>query len=388
MTACLKRLAVVVVLPWIMVQCGEPGTVEDPQPAMCSEVALESPPRWLASGVYHAGWEGPMMVDPLRDAVIVYGEDGAVKGGLKRCRECSGFGAVTRWPRGGYLLKLAGVEFVVLDEALEVQHWSDLEQTTRSEAGRLVGLYGWTVAGTDVVGYGVYLDEELKFGFVRIDLEQLLESGMEGDRRVEAEMLYELEDFEYYSTFAPLFASVGSTAYYVELVSEAEPVVYRCAPESACSRLVGVGELSSDLVQAPVVEPEDLSFSAAEGFYARVEEMSVPVGLYGWDGTLYLLVRRPKAVGTGTRWTLFGLDPETGHVVGEPWELPLDDAHHLGVIPGRSHWYFVLFGSLRLSFREQPVGMRMIDSTVFQPEEGLRDLNDIDCAPRLRPVGQ
>jgi len=364
----------------------------------CYEVALESPPWWLRSGTSHEESGGLLTADPALDVVRLHD----VRGRLRKRLEGEAYGMelgsrIERWTGGRYVVGGRGAELVVVDEHLEVDQRLDLRTWTGAQEGGIGALLQWTLAGNFLVGYGgLEAGEERRWGVVGVDLE-----GVARGRAV-AEMLYPLETHEYYLVFSPLLASVGSmgsmgsvgpmgsageSAYVLELASGAEPVVHRCRAGAGCTRWLELSTLDPNFPRAPVVGK--IGFSEAEGFYERVEEMSVPVALYGWQGTVYVLTRRPRQVGPGTRWTLYGLDPATAERVGDPWELPLDDAHHLTVVPGREHWFFVLMGPMS-PVRRHISKMRVIESTAFRRSSEERDLKGLECrawAPTASPAG-
>lgn len=77
--------------------------------------------------------------------------------------------------------------------------------------------------------------------------------------------------------------------------------------------------------QLPTYESKDIV-----QVMAGVEWSKIPVGLYEWQGYLYMLTREPQ--GQGTSWRIFKIDPRREEIIGST--LLQTQANHLTVIPG------------------------------------------------------
>jgi hypothetical protein len=94
-----------------------------------------------------------------------------------------------------------------------------------------------------------------------------------------------------------------------------------------------------------------------------IERSKMPVGLYGWEGFLFVLTREP-AQGGGTRWMIHKIDPRKDAVVGSS-QIPTR-ANHLTVVPGPKKWAFLEKG------RVQDWGRQRNDRVLFVPASRLR----------------
>ena len=93
--------------------------------------------------------------------------------------------------------------------------------------------------------------------------------------------------------------------------------------------------------------------------------MSIPVGLYGRNGLLYLLTREPKTGGgTGTLWQLFPIDPERSEVLA-PIALPTN-INHLTIVDSPGDWYIFEKGAV------EPAGRQLIASMLVIPNSIIR----------------
>lgn len=113
---------------------------------------------------------------------------------------------------------------------------------------------------------------------------------------------------------------------------------------------------------------------------SEIEMATMPVGLFGWEGSLYLLARSPLPA-LRTEWTLFRVDPEAGAIEGR---MSLaSEANHLIVVPGRERWALLEKGPV-LSF-----GAQELLRIVWMPAEQLRAWSDGGAlCPRLGSLGR
>lgn len=142
------------------------------------------------------------------------------------------------------------------------------------------------------------------------------------------------EDFNDYLQFSlRILASTGERLYYLYFddkpilldVTSGKPVEL---PEPLRVHLPSVRALSN----APLAQRTALLFS-------RVRQFHLPVGIWGWRGSLYLLSWRPR--GDGLTWELWRRREDGSW--GSPWEVPVE-APDLIVAPGPEAWAFVIKG--------------------------------------------
>jgi len=166
-------------------------------------------------------------------------------------------------------------------------------------------------------------------------------------------------NFDLYRLGNPYLASVGGRAYFLDL---REPVSLNILPVGTepKRRLVVLSSLARS---ARITQPADLEEpEATTALYRGLEESTLPAGLYGFKGFLYLLTRRPGQEGK-TSWTLTKLDPADGK---ELYSISLPtSAPHLTVIPGEHHWALVEKGPV------ERWGRQTISIAVFVPTEWI-----------------
>ncbi len=142
-------------------------------------------------------------------------------------------------------------------------------------------------------------------------------------------------DFSGYLNFSlRTLASVGERLYYLHFdgkpilldVTSGEPVEL---PEPLRAALPSVRALS----HAPMSERTALLFS-------RVREFRLPVGIWGWRGSLYLLSWKPRDEREEITWELWR---RHGDAWRGPWKVPIE-APDLVVAPGPETWAFVIKG--------------------------------------------
>jgi hypothetical protein len=95
--------------------------------------------------------------------------------------------------------------------------------------------------------------------------------------------------------------------------------------------------LPKDLGKPPVM-PDWNYMKEFTDMMAKIEQAaSVPVGLFGWKDSLYLLNRTRQ--GKQTHWVLYRIDP-SGKLSTTQTDLPIN-ANHVTVIPGPKTWAFI-----------------------------------------------
>jgi hypothetical protein len=106
-----------------------------------------------------------------------------------------------------------------------------------------------------------------------------------------------------------------------------------------------------------------------------LENATTPVGLFGWEGALYLLARSPGA-DRGTDWWLTRIDPATDTVAGTV--RLATRANHLMVVPGDPYWALIEKGPVENSYEDQD-----ITGIVAVPAEQIRAWKpgEVICGP-------
>jgi len=229
---------------------------------------------------------------------------------------------------GGRLAKLASAERVVATR--------DLWGTSLDGGAKLIAILGWSVAGSDIFGYGNFelADSSIRTGYFRINLDNpsdamILTSKPNGDT---SQLWYRLG--------LPFVASIGERGYALRL--DDRLALVESSP-GAPLRTFGVftGRLSGPPSLPPFVTPLD--------FVMIMKKLSVstaPMGLYAWHGKLYLLWKYNDD--SGSEWFISRIDPEKPASKALDARVSLDsEAEHLMIIPGPEYWAFVEKGPVK-----------------------------------------
>ncbi len=84
----------------------------------------------------------------------------------------------------------------------------------------------------------------------------------------------------------------------------------------------------------------------ATAVYQILESSKMPIGLYGWEGYLYLLAKEAMTDDGDTTWWLIKLDPrKNGREIGR-YRLPTKAAH-LTLVPGEEVWTALEIGPVQ-----------------------------------------
>ncbi|MFW6012272.1 MAG: hypothetical protein ACOC92_01010 [bacterium] len=255
------------------------------------------------------------------------------------------------------VMELAGSRFVGLAETAEgevlwaVDLWNP-EIEGLGDASLLVREWTWTGRDLLVLGsvrWGEDGEEErvmvVRAGRGRGEVEVLLE--LPGEREV-AE-----------------FSRMGQTTYATTVAGRAAVLLMREEPQIFVETGPG-GELKpleampAGLEARPVIEHLDWNHPVDfPVVHEEVEASTMPVGLFGWRGKLFVLHRAPE--GETTSWWLSRIDPGAD-VVEARARLPTD-ANHLTVAVGEERWAFLEKGPIR------GYGVQSVESVLFIPGE-------------------
>jgi hypothetical protein len=274
--------------------------------------------------------------------------------------------------KGDFVLELTNDWLVTLSSSLRVKNDKRFlvvtpfnEKSPGSTAPRIESLWGWTLAGDDVMGYGdISFDgrERWESGVFRFPM------STPGDFEILSSSPYNGQDSSriFFRLDMPFFAALedktdpgrGAWKGYVLLMKD-RLGIYRSAKGQ--SDLEFVMALPKGLEASPAL-PEFRRREDLPSVMRAIEQSALPAGLWAWNRHLYLLSRAP--VGTKTQWTLTKIDPETPRFVGST-VLPTQ-ANHLTVVPGPRWWALVEKGPV-LGF-----GAQSVDSAMLIPSDALR----------------
>jgi hypothetical protein len=326
----------------------------------CEPRSLEFKPGWTSSAIWTADNSQLLVVDPLYRQILRYSEKGRALGPVPQ-----GIGtALGSLPpeiilpdRSGFLLKLSDEQMIALDWNYFPRRRIDLKEQNGQDGTKAEGHFLLTTAGDDLVTlsdlHNVRTDT-WSSAFIRFP--------MTAPNSFSALLFLPISSKarDLYRLNHPYLTSLGDTSYLVEMESAATLVKFPKGGKAEPMRVRLPGG------QLPTL-PSFLTRNDYPLVMKAVEQSAMPTGLYGWEGSLYLLSRAPLPHGGGTRWTLTKIDPLRERIL---WSASLPTrAHHLTVVPGARKWAFIEKG---------PViawGQQEIKSALFVPADRLRAQN-------------
>jgi len=209
-------------------------------------------------------------------------------------------------------------EILWLDAALKERGRTELElpdeiglslaKTKEKWENRVLALYEWIALGDTIFAYGLLGDssspDDLAYGFFTHQVRSPGSYNVVPKARV---VLY-LPDFEYYVLGLPYMAAIGDVVYFMTLQNFPQLFKYDSRqPSNGPMRMGVIGEIP--LFDTPV-PPIGNSTPLAD-----VDNETFPVGLYASDSFLYVLYRKPTAVGgKKIEWELIKLVPAANEV--------------------------------------------------------------------------
>ena len=345
---------------------GDPGDRGGEAPA-CVVSPAPAGPLWSVSAAQTAGGD-LLLVDTPRERILrlskVSGDWAPLGGPLGRTVEGS-------WPAalhpagGGMLLELAAPEHRIVRLDGDLRPGPGIEVLDRRSAGgeRIRSTWIWEAAGDGEIVACSDLSRRARDGseepvattaFLRVPLGDpaafvsLYRAPLEAPLRLACRL------------GLPLIASLESTAFVLAPAGDGEPVrIYRHAPGEPARALAAFPAAFERWPDLPV----EVCRERYAALWRRIEGATMPVGLFGWEGALYLLARQPA--GEGTAWSLVKIDPAADRVLGA---MRLDSrAPDLLVAPGRDSWAVVEKGPA-LALGDQEL-LRVI----HLPADRLRD---------------
>jgi hypothetical protein len=256
-----------------------------------------------------------------------------------------------RTAKGETWLELVGGRLAKLSSIDRVLATHDLWGTQLGHGAKLIAILGWTIAGDDLFGYGNFelSDKSIETGFFRISL----------DNKADAEILSSKPNGAttqlWYRLGLPFIASIGEAGYALKM-DDGLSLVKSLPGEEGLGR-VGrfTGALGSPPGLTPFETPDD--FKTIMG---KLSSSTTPMGLYGWDGKLYLLWRYQDS--NRGDWKVTRINPKKP--AKEAWEATVilpSHAAQLMLIPGPRHWALVEKGSVE-GYMTQST-----DSVIFVP---------------------
>jgi hypothetical protein len=324
----------------------------------CPHSILSPTSGWINSGAWMKNGTELVVVDARDRKVLSFDPQGngfIVQPLTQALQRSSPLRIASDSTARNLFIELERGRFAVLDSrrAFPID-WKDLFGSSPGDRGsqetrRLDSLYLWAPVNMDILAYAAIKKrmrdspESWLEGFVRFPIENPRQLQLFATGSREAPKIF-------YRLGQPLISSLGSTGYLL-LLDSGFPVLYRSRrggkelePMDALD-VLHKDEKSGAPVLPSFIKPDD--FPAV---MRAVERSSMPVGLYGWGDSLYMLFRSPSA--GGTKWVMFKIDPEADRIVSS-FEIPTQ-ANHLTVVPGSKEWAFIEKGPVR-RYKDQDV---------------------------------
>ncbi len=316
----------------------------------CAEVSLSQPqPRWISSASFVKALESIAIIDPVQNQIFLTtarGRSGAAKLGIQ------GKPATISRTSTGFVLSTVDQRLYLLDKLLRPIGSNDLVKASIGSRGTLVSTYQSVVSGSEFFSFGAVKTaaNKFRFGFFRVPAET----------PSNFEFLLDFDDVEYYLLGHQYLASLNGHEYAVLMSGKASIIEF--LPDGSQRNLEVIPD---SYRQVNKLETDTSRPHAEEDLFREIEKMSIPVGLYGQDGFLYLLTReRNPKPRSGTLWQLFPIDPE--HLeVSRPLQIPTT-ANHLTVVNSEDNWYFIEKGPV------QEDGSQDIGKMLIIPNASIR----------------
>lgn len=376
------------------------------EPDRCYRLSFSEnrPFYWVTSGAWSEGGQRLLLVDTYKSEILgVSLQSGAVSGWdqVVDDLELVALGNRVQQPRqihagedGWFLLdEQRGSSLLRLDSSLEFM------STEVAVANRV--FYDSEARDSEVRVQRIYDFVEISAGFLAVvSMERtLLGQGVVGvedafvyfDQGNRIQVLERLAGDDptraLYTRNVQLLASLGSCGYIMRLAAGAG-IDEICPNDSSDRSLNLVPEEFNGVLDLSNL-PRDDPRRAVE-IYTREERAEIAVGLYPFEGYLYLLGKEGVGDDWGTTWWLLKVDPLDGSVQGRV-RLPTTAAH-LTVVPGMRFWALVEKGRVENVGRIHGPYMD-ISSVVIVPASWLKKpryspLEYPLLTARCRPIGR
>lgn len=301
--------------------------------AVCRDVSLTRKPGWALSGGFTPDGDQLFLVDVLNQTILRYSNTGESLGAVGQPVQSTlrNLLPVAGTFRGSDFILQVSDGLMLLDKSLRPEMTKRLQSYEGDWS--VGGLWEWEPVGTDIVAFAdiVHGDRSnlnsWKTAFVRFPLQ-----GAGKVDVLKGFALSKIPNKGYYRTGYHYITSLGETAYFLSM-NEGLTLF----KSEKGGRPEDVSRLLPRALQAPALPDWDDPRKEYVDLMKRIEGESMPVGLYGWQDSLYLLYRSPQ--GEGTRWTLYSIDP-SGERPPRSMILPIR-ASHVTVFPGVQDWAFV-----------------------------------------------
>lgn len=318
-------------------------------------------PSWAYSGIWDKDEKAILLVDAPTKSIFHI----SILGKLVRQVITSSLGAESRFEPAllqvgpsGYVVEHGEGHLMWLDENYAVQDQLLLANMQDKDGYLAGGIWTWVDLGGEIIAFADKGKDPMDSkGWSAAVLR------FKSRKATEFETVHDIALSSKTRVFSrlgfPVLASARGRAYI--LLVEGVPRIHEVgsgvrplnAFPSGYDRFPDLGEVL-DRDTAPVM-------------YKQIERSQAVAGLYGWGDFLYVLTRRPNAVGDGTKWFVSKIDPSLDVVVST---VPLrTSSTNIILIPGKEHWIVVEKG------RVETLGKQKIDSFQLVPAGFIESWN-------------
>jgi hypothetical protein len=225
--------------------------------------------------------------------------------------------------------------FVLLGSRGQILRGVDLEDRAEGgPQGDLVAIYQWVpLGGSEFFVFGDVLQGDYGTSvFFRVPHDQPAQF------QVIEQVALTDPGRRFYLLGMPFIAAVDGVPYYLVMGE----VPYLTSPGRKGDEKLAIITLDQGkrAINRPQL-PEEIGRRASRDIFRALAQSTFPAGLFGWHGSLYVLVHSSQGRNI---WTLLKLDPRTGKTL---WQRRIEStANHLTVVPGEQYWAFIERGRL------------------------------------------
>lgn len=290
--------------------------------SQCQQTRLTDAPDWLTATFWVENNSYLGMLDTYRGEIYLLDARGRT---IKTIMTEAPIEALARY-QGRLLAKGRGNSFFFVTD--------DLKMTRDSFVLPGFGsLYtGWVVNGDEIVAYGSVPKRDSSSSSPAFDL---------GFMRLKpksraVEMVLPFKDNDFYLINYQYLATTNGDAYFIAMNHRA--VIYRL-PKGG--RAYPLKAMPKEYSKIQVMSKNFRSADATKQRFQELENFRMPVGLYGYDGFIYLLGRNPESC---SPWSLTKIDPIHDKEVGA---IPLPTiARHITLVPSENAWLIIEKGAV------------------------------------------
>lgn len=328
---------------------------QPPSAGVCLRVPIADPkPLWISSAAFVEGLSQVALIDPLRNKLLLVDLQGKSSAYDEKRWKTGGdmFPAFIHSTQRGFALLTVDPRLIWLNRNLDFVASARLTGTNSGSgsSGSIVSIYDSVVSGDYFYLSGAVKIEEgrYRFGFFRSRLRE--------PANLEFLLDFDGEDVDYYLVGHKYITGLGGDGYALMMNGKPEIIKFPRSENKKLKLNVFPERYRAFRVQAANQRTE-------EKIFKEIEKLTIPVGVYGQDGLLYLLTREPNGDGR-TSWFLHQIEPSLEKILGH-LKLPTS-ASHLTVVNTDHNWYVFEKGSVESQGRQQIESMLVIPNSLIR----------------------